>query len=121
MWTRLSSEKLEQLIKDEHPQFKGFVDLGSCVFHIVHNAFGKGWAFIFSPFVSTVLQEERTIRSCSLTWGLTFRSFSITMMYVGYALGLQSEGLLSSGMLYFNSQRTLKEKGQGLLSEQLQS
>ena len=34
--------KIEQTIKDEHPEFKGFVDLGSCVLHIVHNGFGKG-------------------------------------------------------------------------------
>ena len=33
--------KIEQTIKDEHPEFKGFVDLGSCV-HAVHNGFGKG-------------------------------------------------------------------------------
>ena len=25
--------KIEQTIKDEHPEFKGFVDLGSCVLH----------------------------------------------------------------------------------------
>ena len=34
--------KIEQTIKDEHPEFKGFVDLGSCVLHVVHNGFGKG-------------------------------------------------------------------------------
>ena len=34
--------KTEQTIKDEHPEFKGFVDLGSCVLHVVHNGFGKG-------------------------------------------------------------------------------
>ena len=34
--------KLEQMIKDETPDFTGFVDLGSCVLHVVHNAFGKG-------------------------------------------------------------------------------
>ena len=26
----------------EHPEFGGFVVLGSCVLNIVHNAFGKG-------------------------------------------------------------------------------
>ena len=34
--------KIEQTIKVEHPEFKGFVDLGSCVVHVVHNSFGKG-------------------------------------------------------------------------------
>ena len=34
--------KFEQTMKDEHPEFKGFVDLGSCVVHVVHNGFGKG-------------------------------------------------------------------------------
>ena len=34
--------KIEQTIKDKHPEFKGFVDLGSCVLHAVHNGFGKG-------------------------------------------------------------------------------
>ena len=34
--------KIEQTITDEHPEFKGFVDLGSCVLHVVHNGFGEG-------------------------------------------------------------------------------
>ena len=34
--------KIKQTIKDEHPEFKGFVDLGSCVLHVVHNGFGNG-------------------------------------------------------------------------------
>ena len=34
--------KTEQTIKDKHPEFKGFVDLGSCVLHVVHNGFGRG-------------------------------------------------------------------------------
>ena len=34
--------KIEQTITDEHPEFKGFVDLGSCVPHVVHNGFGEG-------------------------------------------------------------------------------
>ena len=36
------TRKIKQTIKDEHPEFKGFVDLGSCVLHAVHNGFGKG-------------------------------------------------------------------------------
>ena len=35
-------KKIEQTIKDKHPEFKGFVDPGSCVVHVVHNGFGKG-------------------------------------------------------------------------------
>ena len=34
--------KIKHTVKDEHPEFKGFVDLGSCVLHVVHNGFGKG-------------------------------------------------------------------------------
>ena len=34
--------KIKQTIKDEHPKFKGFVDLGSYVLHVVHNGFGNG-------------------------------------------------------------------------------
>ena len=34
--------KLEGAIKNENPDFSGFIDLGSCVLHNVHNAFGKG-------------------------------------------------------------------------------
>ena len=34
--------ELQQMIKADDPQFAGFVDLGSCVLHILHNAFGKG-------------------------------------------------------------------------------
>ena len=29
-------------IKNDNPDFGGFIDLGSYVFHNVHNAFGKG-------------------------------------------------------------------------------
>ena len=34
--------KMNELIKHDHPDFAGLVDLGSCTIHIVHNAFGKG-------------------------------------------------------------------------------
>ena len=34
--------KLEGAIKDDTPDFNGFVDLGSCVLHNIYNAFGKG-------------------------------------------------------------------------------
>ena len=34
--------KLEGAIKNDNPDFSGFIDLGSCVLHNVHNAFGKG-------------------------------------------------------------------------------
>ena len=34
--------KIEQTIKNKHPEFKGFVDFGSCVLHVVHSGFGKG-------------------------------------------------------------------------------
>ena len=34
--------KMNELIKHDHPDFAGLVDLGSCIIHIVHNAFGKG-------------------------------------------------------------------------------
>lgn len=33
---------LQKSIKEECPDFPGFVDLGSCILHTVHNAFGKG-------------------------------------------------------------------------------
>ena len=66
--------KMEQTIKDEHPEFKGFVDL---VLHAVHNSFGKGLemygkdmiscAWIFMPSSSTVLRGERTTSNCRPT------------------------------------------------------
>ena len=34
--------KLHALFKEEDPAFQGFIDLGTCVLHIVHNAFGAG-------------------------------------------------------------------------------
>ena len=34
--------ELQQMIKDDYPKFAGFVDIDSCVLHVVHNAFGKG-------------------------------------------------------------------------------
>ena len=33
--------KLEGAIKEDNPNFNGFIDLGSCVLHNFHNAFGK--------------------------------------------------------------------------------
>ena len=69
--------KIKQTIKGEHPEFKGFVDLGSCVLHVVYNCFGKGlemygkdmisYAWIFMPSSSTVLRGERSISNCRPT------------------------------------------------------
>ena len=33
---------MNKLIQEDHPQFTGLVDLGSCTIHTVHNAFNKG-------------------------------------------------------------------------------
>ena len=35
-------QKMNGLISQDHPEFKGLIDLGSCTIHTVHNAFGKG-------------------------------------------------------------------------------
>lgn len=35
-------KKLEGAIKNDNPDFSGFIDLESCVLHNVHNAFAKG-------------------------------------------------------------------------------
>ena len=35
-------QKMNELISQDHPEFKGLIDLGSCTIHTVHNAFGKG-------------------------------------------------------------------------------
>ena len=69
--------KIEQTIKNEHPELKGFADLGSCVLHVVHNGFGKGlemsgkdmisYTWIFVPSSSTVLRGERTTSNCRPT------------------------------------------------------
>ena len=32
-------QKTNELISDDHPEFKGLIDLGSCALHTVHNAF----------------------------------------------------------------------------------
>ena len=34
--------KMNELITQNHPDFMGLIDLGSCSIHIIHNAFGKG-------------------------------------------------------------------------------
>ena len=34
--------KLNKLIKEDHSDFPGLVDLGTCTIHTVHNAFNKG-------------------------------------------------------------------------------
>ena len=36
------SKKMNELIKQDYPESKGLIDLGSCTIHTVHNAFGKG-------------------------------------------------------------------------------
>ena len=33
---------MNELIAEDHPEFQGLVDLGSCTIHTLHNAFGKG-------------------------------------------------------------------------------
>ena len=33
--------KVNEKISQDHPNFPGLVDLGSCTIHMVHNAFGK--------------------------------------------------------------------------------
>ena len=33
---------MNELILQDHPEFLGLIDLGSCTIHTVHNAFGKG-------------------------------------------------------------------------------
>ena len=33
---------MNELILQDHPEFPGLIDLGSCTIHIIHNAFGKG-------------------------------------------------------------------------------
>ena len=35
-------QKMNELIQQDYPEFKGLIDLGSCTIHIVQNAFGKG-------------------------------------------------------------------------------
>ena len=37
----LQNRKREGAIKEDNPNFEGFIDLGSCVLHNFHNAFGK--------------------------------------------------------------------------------
>ena len=33
--------KMNELITQDHPDFMGLIDLGSCSIHIIHNDFGK--------------------------------------------------------------------------------
>ena len=35
-------QKMNVLILQDHPEFSGLIDLGSCTVHTIHNAFGKG-------------------------------------------------------------------------------
>ena len=35
-------QHMNELILQDHPEFPGLIDLGSCTIHIIHNAFGKG-------------------------------------------------------------------------------
>ena len=34
--------KMNALIQQDYPRFTSLIDLGSCTFHTVHNAVGKG-------------------------------------------------------------------------------
>ena len=70
--------KIEQTIKDKHPEFKGFVDLGSCVLQVVHNGFGKGLEMhgkdidqlcfhLHAIFKYSAARRERTTSNCRPT------------------------------------------------------
>ena len=62
-------KKLEGAMKNDNSDFGGFIDLGSCVLHNVHNAFGKGledmgktlnsFVWTFTPFSSTAQRDEK--------------------------------------------------------------
>ena len=68
-------QKMNSLILQDHPEFPGLVDLGSCVIHVVHNASGKGiekygkdvisFVWICMHFSSTVLQDVKISRKCN--------------------------------------------------------
>ena len=86
--------KIEQTIKDEHLEFKGCVDLGSYVMHVVHNGFGKGLerygkdidqlAWTFMPSSRTVLRGERNTSDCRPTLEMkVLRPSSSTQKFIG--------------------------------------
>jgi len=76
--------KLQQMIKDDYPQFSGFVDIGSCVLHVVFNAFWQGsrsalffvlFCFlIYLNYISTLIQYLHT----------TTRSYNEITLIQGY-------------------------------------
>lgn len=73
--------KLEGAIKDDTPDFNGFVDLGSCVLHNIYNAFGKGLEDYgkdiehmcvdiqsVCAMQCTVQQDKKSTVHCKLQW-----------------------------------------------------
>ena len=88
--------KLEEVIKADYPDFGGFVDLGSCILHQVHNAFAKGMeeygkdigqlcTDVHSLFtVHTVQLGERIMKNCNTQWGWISTSSSNTLKSDGF-------------------------------------
>ena len=62
--------KIKQTIKDEHPEFKGFVDLGSCVLHayitvlvkdlkrMAKTSISYSWIFMLSSSIVQCCEER---------------------------------------------------------------
>ena len=47
-------QEMNELILQDHPEFPGLIDLGSCTIHTVHNAFGKGMNSLGKKFINFV-------------------------------------------------------------------
>ena len=58
---------LEQKMKAKCPEYNGFVDIGTCNIHIIHNSFGKG-----------IEKYKRIVSSLPLT----YTAFSTTLLHL---------------------------------------
>ena len=103
--------ELQQMIKDDYPQFVGFAEIGSCVLHVVHYAFGKGLEKngkevdqlcldLHAIFKQSAARRE-DYQQLQFDIGVELHTFQQhTDWYVGLVLVLLFLVLWNSGMLY---------------------
>ena len=92
----------------DHPEFPGLIDLGSCTIHIIHNAFWKGiypyakdidqlCMDLYSLFKDSAARHE-DFKNVHIEMDVEPHNFSNTQRYDGLVWDLQSKEFLNSGM-----------------------
>ena len=99
---------INELILQDHPEFPGLIDLGSCTVHIIHNAFGKGidqygkdidqlCMDLYFLFKHSAARYE-DFKNVQIEMEVDYTIFSNTQKSYGLVWDLQSKEFLNSGM-----------------------